>query len=250
MLNDMNDRKSVIITGVLGGIGSQLAKTFQENNYNVIGLDINESATPHCNKFFKFDLHKYCSDQHYKEEIETIFDKEIPDLFLLINNAAVQILGSVCEIKLDDWNQTLNVNLTGPLMLSQFFLSKLESSMGSIINIASIHQQLTKKRFVSYASSKSALVGLTKAMSVDLQGRVRVNAISPAAIDTQMLRDGFENDEAKVQLLNELHPSQRIGKPQEVSQLALLLAEDKLGFINGANLKIDGGISNVLKDLD
>lgn len=246
----METKKSVLITGVLGGIGKQLAKTFKENNYNVIGLDINEAEAPNCDKFFKFDLHKYCSDPAYKLDIEKTFDAEVPELFLLINNAAVQILSSVSEIRLEDWNQTLNVNLTGPLMLSQFFLSRLERSLGSIINIASIHQQLTKRRFVAYASSKSALVGLTKAMSVDLQGKVRVNAISPAAIDTQMLRDGFDNDEAKVQLLNELHPSQRIGKPQEVSQLALLLAEDKLGFINGANLKIDGGISNVLKDLE
>ncbi len=246
----MNSRKSVVITGVLGGIGRQLAKTFKENDYHVIGLDINDADAPHCDKFFKFDLHKYCSDLNYKSEMEAKFDQEIPELFLLVNNAAVQILSSVSEVRLEDWNQTLNVNLTGPLMLSQFFLSRLERSMGSIVNIASIHQQLTKKRFVAYASSKSALVGLTKAMSVDLQGKVRVNAISPAAIDTQMLREGFDNDEAKVQMLNELHPSQRIGKPQEVSQLALLLAEDKLGFINGANLKIDGGISNVLKDLD
>lgn len=242
--------KTVLITGVLGGIGSQLARTFKENDYKVIGLDIRTASAPHCDQFYEFDLHQYCSNPTYKNKMEAIFDSEIPELFLLINNAAVQLLGSVDELALADWNQTLNVNLTGPLLLSQFFLSKLEKSMGSIINIASIHQQLTKKRFVAYATSKSALVGLTKAMSVDLQGRVRVNAISPAAIDTQMLRDGFNNDEAKVQLLNELHPSQRIGKPQEVSQLALLLAEDKLGFINGANLNIDGGISNVLKDLE
>ena len=246
----MNIQKTVVITGVLGGIGSQLAKTFKENNYYVIGLDIKDMPSPYCNKFIRFDIHKYCSDPAYKTEMEGIFDTEIPDLFLLINNAAVQILSSLDEIKLEDWNQTLNVNVTGPLMLSQFFLSRLERSLGSIVNIASIHHQLTKKRFVAYASSKSALVGLTKALSVDLQGRVRVNAISPAAIDTQMLRDGFDNNEAKVQMLNEIHPSQRIGKPQEVSQLALLLAEDKLGFINGANLNIDGGISNVLKDLD
>lgn len=246
----MNIQKTALITGVLGGIGSQLAQTFQENNYHVIGLDIKEHASPYCNKFIRFDIHKYCSDAGYKEKMEAIFNKEIPELFVLINNAAVQILGSLHEIKLEDWNQTLNVNVTGPLMLSQFFLSRLEKSIGSIVNIASIHHQLTKKRFVSYASSKSALVGLTKSLSVDLQGRVRVNAISPAAIDTQMLRDGFNNNEAKVQMLNEIHPSQRIGKPQEVSQLALLLAEDKLGFINGANLNIDGGISNVLKDLD
>ncbi len=246
----MSNKKTVLITGVLGGIGKQLAQTFKENDYNVIGLDVQDADAPNCDKFFKFDLNRYCVEPGYKKEMDTIFDREVPELFLLINNAAVQILSSVPDIKLSDWNQTLNVNLTGPLLLSQFFLSRLTKSMGSIINIASIHHQLTKRQFVAYASSKSALIGLTKAMSVDLRGQVRVNSISPAAIDTQMLRDGFDNDEAKVQMLNELHPSQRIGKPQEVSQLALLLAEDKLGFINGANLNIDGGISNVLKDLD
>lgn len=242
--------KTVVITGVLGGIGSQLAKTFKEKGYIVVGLDLKECKPEFCDKFFKFDLNQYCLDADYKRDIETLFNTEIPDLFVLINNAAVQILSGVEEITLQDWNQTLNVNLTGPLMLTQFFLSRLEKSKGSVINIASIHHQLTKKRFLAYASSKSALVGLTKALSVDLQGRVRVNAISPAAIDTQMLRDGFNNDEDKVRMLNELHPSQRIGKPREVSQLALLLAEDELGFINGANINIDGGISNVLKDLD
>jgi len=243
-------KKTVLITGVLGGIGNQLAKTFKEKDYEVIGLDIKDAPSPWCDKFFKFDLNQYCIDPAYKINMEALFNKEVPELFVLINNAAVQILSNLNEVQLSDWNHTLNVNLTGPLFLGQFFLERLERAKGSIINIASIHQQLTKKRFLAYATSKSALVGLTKALSVDLQGRIRVNAISPAAIDTQMLRDGFDNDEAKVQMLNELHPSQRIGKPQEVSQLALLLAEDQLGFINGANINIDGGISNVLKDLD
>ena len=243
-------KKAVLITGVLGGIGQGLAKTFQENNYRVIGLDIVNGKNEYCDVFIQFDISQYCTDAEYKLRMEEKMNAEIPELFILINNAAVQVLGSLGEIRLADWNHTLEVNLTGPLLLSQFFLAKLEKSKGSIINIASIHQQLTKKRFISYASSKSALVGLTKAMSVDLQGRVRVNAISPAAIDTQMLRDGFNNDEDKVRMLYEIHPSQRIGKPAEVSKLALLLAEDELGFINGANIQLDGGISNVLKDLD
>ncbi len=243
-------QKSVLITGVLGGIGSNLAKAFSEKGYNVIGLDIKNKKSPYSNKFFQFDLNLYCTDSRYKIKMERLFDKEIKDLFLLINNAAVQILSGLKEIKLKDWNQTLNVNLTGPLLLSQFFIDKLTKSKGSIINIASIHQQLTKQRFVSYATSKSALVGLTKSLSVDLQGVVRVNTISPAAIDTKMLRAGFNNNKALVNKLNKIHPIQRIGKPAEVSKLALLLAEDELGFINGANLQIDGGISNVLKDLD
>lgn len=242
--------KKVLITGVLGGIGNGLAKAFKENDYEVYGLDIRETPSEYCDKFFQFDLNRYCNDATYRNEMERLFNNEIKELDVLINNAAVQILDGINDIKIEDWNHTLNVNLTGPLFLSQFFLKKLESVKGCIINIASIHHQLTKQRFLAYATSKSALVGLTKAMCVDLQGRVRVNAISPAAIDTPMLHEGFNNDDAMVRRLDGIHPIQRIGKPQEVSKLALLLAEDGLGFINGANICIDGGISNVLKDLE
>jgi NAD(P)-dependent dehydrogenase (short-subunit alcohol dehydrogenase family) len=243
-------QKKVLITGVLGGIGNGLAKTFKEAGYYVIGMDIKDSPSAYCDHFYNFDINRFCMDEQYLQSMQNKFDKEIPELDVLINNAAVQLLGSVEEIKLNDWNHTLNVNLTGPLLLSRYFLSRLEKVRGCIINIASIHHELTKKRFIAYATSKSALVGLTKAMSVDLQGKVRVNAISPAAIDTPMLHEGFNNDDAMVQKLHDLHPLKRIGKPAEVSKLALLLAEDGLGFINGANIQIDGGISNVLKDLD
>ncbi len=243
-------QKTVVITGVLGGIGRGLAKTFQENQYKVIGLDVRNEPSEHSDLFIQFDIRKYCTVPDYKITMENRFRESIPQIHVLINNAAVQILSKLSEIKLEDWNHTINVNLTGPLLLSQFFQAQLRQSRGCIINIASIHQQLTKQRFIAYATSKSALVGLTKALSVDLQGTVRVNCISPAAIDTSMLREGFNNDEKKVQQLNEIHPIQRIGKPAEVSKLALLLAEDELGFINGSNIQIDGGISNVLKDLD
>jgi NAD(P)-dependent dehydrogenase (short-subunit alcohol dehydrogenase family) len=242
--------KVVLITGVLGGIGSLIAETFKSNGYFVIGLDLNNKNTGCSDVFIPFDLDQYCVNQEYRTEINRVLEKKIPSLNVLINNAAVQILGKTEEIKLYEWSQTLNVNLTAPFLLSQFFLKKLENTKGCIINISSIHQQLTKKRFVSYATSKAALVGLTKSMSVDLQGIVRVNSISPAAIDTPMLHDGFNNDKKKIEELNLIHPLQRIGKPKEVAKLALLLAEDGLGFINGANIQIDGGISNVLKDLD
>jgi NAD(P)-dependent dehydrogenase (short-subunit alcohol dehydrogenase family) len=243
-------QKKVIITGVLGGIGSGLAAAFKEDGYFVIGLDIKPQKPSECDLFIQFDLHQYCVDETYCTEMNKIFEQQVDYINVLINNAAVQLLSSVKEIQLKDWQQSLNVNLTGPMLLSQFFIEKLEQSRGCIINIASIHQELTKRRFVAYATSKSALVGLTKSMCVDLQGKVRVNAISPAAIDTPMLHEGFDNDSDKVKQLNEIHPIQRIGKPMEVAKLALLLAEDTLGFINGANIKLDGGISNVLKDLE
>jgi NAD(P)-dependent dehydrogenase (short-subunit alcohol dehydrogenase family) len=241
--------KKALITGVLGGIGSALAMAFRAEGYYVYGLDVREDYKFHCNRFIQFDLDSFCKDAAYREEWTQVFKKEIPQLDVLVNNAAVQKLDSLDDLKLDDWNETLHVNLTGPLLLSQVFLNKLEDTNGSIINIGSIHQQLTKARFISYATSKSALIGLTKALAVDLQGRVRVNAISPAAIETDMLLAGFDGDEGALEELRRIHPVQRIGYPQEVAKLALFLASENVGFIHGANLTLDGGISSVLKDL-
>jgi NAD(P)-dependent dehydrogenase (short-subunit alcohol dehydrogenase family) len=242
-------KKSVFITGVLGGIGSALAKSFRANGFFVYGVDVREDFKGNCDRFIRFDLNEFVKDATYRIRFTQIFDELVPRLDVLVNNAAVQRLDRLENIKLDDWMETLNVNLTGPMMLSKLFLSRLEQSRGCIINIGSIHQQLTKQAFVTYATSKSALVGLTKAMAVDLEGRVRVNAISPAAIETEMLRAGFEHDEKAIDELRKIHPVQRIGYPDEVAKLALFLASENTGFIHGANLTLDGGISSVLKDL-
>lgn len=242
-------QKNVFITGVLGGIGAALGKAFRENGYYVFGVDLREDFNENCDRFLRFDINQFVRDAVYRIRFTQIFDEIMPQLDVLINNAAVQKLDNLENIKLEDWQETLNVNLTGPMLLSKIFLQRLEASNGCIINIASIHQQLTKPGFVSYATSKSALVGLTKAMAVDLAGRVRVNSISPAAIETDMLRAGFDDNELAIDELRKIHPVQRIGYPADVSKLALFLASQNTGFIHGANFLLDGGISSVLKDL-
>ena len=245
----MYSPKKVLITGVLGGIGSAIARTFRESGYFVYGLDLRAATRHEADELIQFDLHQFATDPVYRLEWKLTFDALIPDLHVLVNNAAVQLLGGLDDLRLADWNETVAVNLTGPLLLSQVFLNRLETAQGCIINIGSIHQQLTKRRFVSYATSKSALIGLTKALAVDLEGRVRVNAISPAAIETDMLLAGFNNDPAALDELRRIHPVQRIGSPVDVAKLALFLASENCGFIHGANLTLDGGISSVLKDL-
>jgi NAD(P)-dependent dehydrogenase (short-subunit alcohol dehydrogenase family) len=241
--------KVAVITGVLGGIGNELAKKFREEGYFVFGLDVRYSDIHEANELIVFDLNQFSKGEDYFKEWSEFFIERVKTIDVLINNAAVQLLGGIENIKLNDWEETIRVNVTGPLLLSQLFLNKLEKSQGCIINIGSIHHQLTKPNFISYATSKSALVGLTKALAVDLQGRVRVNAISPAAIETAMLRAGFDNNESALDELRKIHPVQRIGYPSDVAKMALFLASDKSGFIHGANLTLDGGISSVLKDL-
>lgn len=241
--------KTILITGVLGGIGAAIARRFRQGRYYVYGLDKKEDYQGECDRFIRFDLHEFVRNAEYRIRKTSELDEYVPKLDVLVNNAAVQLLDHLDDITLDDWHETLNVNLTGPMLLSKLFLSRLEARRGAIINIGSIHHALTKPRFVAYATSKGGLITLTKAMAVDLQGRVRVNCISPAAIETEMLRAGFEGQARALDELRRIHPIQRIGKPEDVARLVWFLAEEQEGFLHGANIMLDGGISSVLKDL-
>ena len=101
----------------------------------------------------------------------------------------------------------MEVNLLAPFVLTKLLLPQLEQAKGSVINVSSIHAHLTKANFVAYATSKAALSGLTRSMAIDLADRVRVNAIEPAAIETQMLLSGFDNDKDQLEKLKKLSPN-------------------------------------------
>jgi NAD(P)-dependent dehydrogenase (short-subunit alcohol dehydrogenase family) len=240
--------KYVVITGASGSIGVALTKAFQQNAYKVIGLD--RQAGGSADFFEVVDLNELVENPAVLKDLLTKIKGIVQNgqLHALVNNAAEQLLNPTEQLSLTQWQRTMNVNLTAPFLLSQGLLPLLQTAKGSIVNIASIHQTLTKPQFVAYATSKTALVGLTQSMAVDLAGKIRVNAISPAAIETPMLKAGFPN-ENDYQQLNKIHPVGRIGQPEEVAALALFLCSAQAGFINGANMAIDGGISHVLKDL-
>lgn len=242
--------KTVFITGVKGKIGKTISEIFKDAGYFVIGQDKVSGSPESCDLFYNFDLQLYACDSGFRNQWNETFSKDFDSLHVLINNAAVQLLGNVGNYSVKDWDETMSVNLTAPFCLIQSFYDRLVKSKGSVVNIASIHKQLTKERFFAYATSKSALVGLTKALAVDVQGKFRVNCISPAAVDTPMLHAGFNHDLDKINMLGKLHPIQRIGKPEEVARLALFLSEDQTQFINGADIMIDGGISSSLRDLE
>lgn len=245
----MINSNSVLITGALGGIGSTLVSKFKEAGYYVHGIDVLQDVDNICDNYLCVDLDLLASSTDYRIKWSKILREQVTSLNVLINNAAVQKLGSLADLDIKDWQATLNVNLTSPLLLSKLFLETLTVNNGSIINIGSIHQRLTKESFISYATSKSALIGLTKALAVDLKDKVRVNSISPAAIETDMLKAGFENNPNALDELRGIHPVGRIGIPKDVAELALFLAKNNQGFIHGANIELDGGISSVLKDL-
>ena len=166
----------------------------------------------------------------------------------LINNAAIQRVKLFEEVTINDWQETLDVNLLAPFFFTQLFLEDLTKSNGSVLNISSIHASQTKRELSVYATSKAALSSLTKLLAIELGSRVRVNAIEPGAISTQMLESGFQSEPEKRKLLDKLQPMERIGEPSEVAKLALFLTSYSARFVNGAAVAIDGGIRNQLHD--
>ena len=240
---------NVLITGISGGIGQALGRTFKQAGYTVFGLDVRPAESSVCDCFFEIDLAHFVGEEAYRNGHSMQLLSGIPTLDVLIHNAAVQLLDPTEDIRLADWQRTLAVNLTAPMLLTQLLLEKLTTRKGLVLMIGSIHQKLTKPAFVTYATSKSALVGFTQALAVDLAGKVRVNCISPASTETEMLLDGFKGNEQVLDTLRKIHPVGRIGTPSDVAELALFLASDRAGFIHGANIALDGGIGSVLKDI-
>lgn len=244
----------VVVTGAGGGIGRGLVQALHAAGCAVIATDRGQApADLPCSLWLSVDLARTVRDPDHAASVFAAIATHVGAtpggrLNALVNNAALQVLGGVDGLSRDDWHQTLDVNLLAPFLWAQGLLPLLQAGQGSVVNISSIHARQTKAAFVAYATSKAALSGMTRAMAVDLGGRVRVNAVEPAAIDTAMLQAGFAGQPEALARLNACHPVGRIGQPAEVAAAVRYLISPEAGFLNGACLALDGGISGRLHD--
>ena len=246
------DQKVVLVTGAYGGIGQALCQEFHGAGYFVLGIDLPDlgETLHHCHRVVFSDLRRFCKNYNDRDQLLSQVRAHLngQKINVLVNNAATQILAPVEEIDAQDWYDTLEVNLIAPFLLVQAFLPDLIQTQGTVINIASIHAKLTKPNFSVYATSKAAMVGLTRSLAVELGAKVRVNAIAPAAISTKMLLQGFRESPQALERLSRMHPLGRIGTPQEVAKAASFLASDQSSFMSGTVLELDGGIASRLHD--
>lgn len=243
--------RHAVITGAAGGIGQALVRVFEDAGYAVIASDTRpRPADMRCSAYVQADLARTVADEGYAAGVFEQISAHLggSGLTALVHNAAVQILGGVESLSRTAWRETLEVNLVAPFVWTQALLPALEQAGGSIVHVSSIHARLTKPGFVAYATSKAALSGMTRAMAQDLRGRVRVNAIEPAAIATEMLRAGFADAPERYAQLEACHPAGRIGQPAEVAAAALWLASEAAAFVHGVCLAVEGGIGSTLHD--
>jgi len=241
-----------LITGANGGIGKALVSEFVQSGYNVIATDILETNDRNHEGIvsIQLDLQKFVLDETYARVFANKIEKTTNSMGLsvLVNNAAVQILNNVKNITRTQWRTSFDVNLSAPFFMVQTFMSDLEKNSGSIVNISSIHATQTKKEFCAYATTKAGLSSLTRNLALDLGNKVRVNAIEPAAVATEMLKAGFDGKDKQYKQLEEFHPLARIAAPKEVAELALFLCSEKARFVHGACISASGGIQGCLLD--
>ena len=168
------------------------------------------------------------------------FSDKYENLDILVNNAGLIRPGKISDTTEDDWDLQINVNLKGPFLMSNKFLSQMETG-GSILNISSTVGLRAMKGAVAYCASKGGVVNLTKAMALDLAGKIRVNCICPAVVDTPMVDERVQAGTVSRELLANVQPIGRMGKPEEIAAMALHLCGPEAEWTTGSVITVDGG---------
>ena len=230
--------KTAIVTGAAGGIGAATARLFAKNGWEVISVDRLEMPSSH-GRSVRADLSDPHDLNHCVSEIGAAFKK----IDALINNAALQVLASTIQTDPADWDRVMATNVRAIYQLVTGLYPLLKNGSGSVVNVASVHAVATSPGIAAYAASKGALVALTRAMALEFAAdKVRVNAVLPGAIETSMLKESLKRSQSSLEKLAARHPLQRIGRPEDVAEAILFLAdEDRSSFITGQTLIVDGG---------
>lgn len=250
-MNNQHKQKYAIITGISGGIGSAVAEKLCNEGIKVLGIDVKSSKFHHSLfEYFILDLNQFVTDKNIANDFFEYVHNWLNGnkLDLLINNAAIQCLGQINDLDLNLWNKTLNVNLLAPFFLIQGLLDTLKDAKGCVINISSIHARATKSNFVAYATSKAAISGMNRALAVELGTFVAFYCIEPAAVLTDMLKEGFANAPDKLNQLAACHPSGEISRPSQLSDFIYFLFNNRILALQGTAIEFGGGISGRLYD--
>lgn len=252
----MENKKVVIITGAAGGIGLATAQKFAENNFCVALSDIDQDGLKQAKEVLE---KKYRADYlicqgnlediHYIENIVKQTIAKWGRIDVLINNAAWRTIETMRTISMENWEKTLQINLTAPAFLAKYVAAAMEDKKiaGAIINISSVMSQSAGGYSPAYIACKGGVESLTYELAA-LYGPkgIRVVAVNPGSVATSLsndYKDGAGNNisEQLIEQMNDNTPLQRAGNPEEIARVCYWLSSDEASFITGTSILVDGG---------
>jgi NAD(P)-dependent dehydrogenase (short-subunit alcohol dehydrogenase family) len=239
------DGRVALVTGGASGIGEQTCRVFRAAGAAVIVLDLNLAAGEKLAAELGGGARAIACDITSAESVATAF-AGIERLDVLVNNAGIGLVGNIEETSQPDFQRLFRVNVEGLYLVTQAAVPLLIASHGAIVNIGSVAGLIGVKRRFAYCATKGAVVAMTRQLAVDYPTQFRVNCIAPGTVETPFVEgylDKYHRDE-KEKTRAELHARQpigRMGKPDEIAHLALYLASQEAGFMNGSVITIDGG---------
>jgi len=235
--------KTAIITGAARGIGKAIAELFAEEGANLVLVDMDEDSLNEVAGEFNAEpvIADISDEKQSVSAVEKAFGK-FGSLEILVNNAGITRDGLAIRMKPEDFDAVLSVNLKGPFLMSRAAARyMMKARYGKIVNMSSVVGIMGNAGQANYAASKGGLIALTKTLSKELGGRgIRVNAIAPGFIETEMTR---RLSEAVVEnFLSKVILGRTFGKPVDVAQAALFLSSPASDYITGIVLPVDGGM--------
>jgi 3-oxoacyl-[acyl-carrier protein] reductase len=240
--------KKAIVTGGARGLGKEIVESFLREGATVWSIDLLQSeAAAEVESIARengVQVHWNLADVTKEAEITTLLERILTEsggIDILVNNAGITRDKLLFRMTLEDWEKVLTVNLTSIFLISKVVAREMTRAHGGcIINMASIVGMIGNGGQTNYSASKAGLIGFTKSLAREVASRnVRVNAVAPGFIDTDMTRKLPEN---AIQALTSQIPLGRVGKPSEVASVVVFLASDMASYLTGNVIKVTGGL--------
>lgn len=244
--------RNALVTGASKGLGRAMALALAKNGARIalvsrdreklesVAREVGEAGAPAGGAADVFVADITNEDQVARVEKEVT--EKIGKVQILINNAGMNLRKNITDFTLEEWRSVQDTNLTSVFLMCRAFVPHMKGSgYGRILNMTSIMAHVSMPQRTAYSSTKAALLGLTKALALELAAEgVTVNGISPGPFATEMNTPILQNPELNAQFISKI-PVGRWGKLEEVGALAAFLCSEEAGFITGTDILIDGG---------
>ena len=238
--------KIALVTGAAQGIGRACAEALAEDGARVVLVDVKEAAVAEAAASLGGGAVGFGCDVGDAAAVGALFDRveaEIGPVSALVNNAGVAAPGDFLDYSLDDFRRVLDVNLIGAFVATQRACKTMVANgiKGAVVNMSSINAQVAIPAIPAYCASKGGLMQITRAAALAMAPHgIRVNAVGPGSIDTEMVASVNSNPEAMAKLMSRT-PLGRLGSARDIANVVAFLASDKAAYVTGETIYADGG---------